>query len=109
MHINANNASKRTNHEGIKSLVLNVEPMLFTNSQQNQLPIHAKDICKKTFMPTSQPSNKGQALKDLKGKRHWNVDIEKYMDEVIAGKKDSSITCVEKENNMCKVKLIAKG
>jgi hypothetical protein len=31
------------------------------------------------------------------------------MDEVIAGKKDSSITCVEKENNMCKVKLIAKG
>jgi hypothetical protein len=60
-------------------------------------------------MPTSQPSNKGQALKDLKGKRHWNVHIEKYMDEVLVGKKDSSITCVEKETNMCKVKLIAKG
>lgn len=60
-------------------------------------------------MPTSQPSNKGQALKDLKGKRHWNVDIEKDMDEVLARKKDSSITYVEKENNMCKVKLIAKG
>jgi len=64
---------------------------------------------KKTFMPTSQPSNKGQGLKDLKGKRHWNVDIEKDMDEVLARKQDSSITYVEKENNMCKVKLIAKG
>jgi len=63
MHINANNDSKRTNHEGIKSLVLNVEPMLYTNSQQNQSPIHTKDICKKTFMPTNQPSNKVEPLK----------------------------------------------
>jgi hypothetical protein len=70
MHINANNDSKRTNHEGIKSLVLNVEPTLFTNSKQNQSLIHARDICKKTFMPISQPSNKGQAFKNLKGKRH---------------------------------------
>jgi hypothetical protein len=31
------------------------------------------------------------------------------MDEVLVGKKDSSITCVEKENNMCKVKLITKS
>ncbi len=82
---------------------------MFTNSQQNQSPIHVRDICRKTFLPTSQPSNKGQALKDLKGKRHWNVDIEKDVDEDLTRKKVSSITYVEKENNTCKVKLIAKA
>jgi hypothetical protein len=70
MHINANNDSKRINHKGIKSLVLNVESKLFTNLEQNQSPIHMRDICKKTFLLISQPSNKGQALKDLKSKRH---------------------------------------
>jgi hypothetical protein len=31
------------------------------------------------------------------------------VDEDLAKKKDSSITYVEKENNMCKMKPIAKG
>jgi hypothetical protein len=60
-------------------------------------------------MPTIQPCNKGQVLKDLKGKRYWNVDIQKDVDDDQTKKKNSSITYVEKENNMCKVKLIAKG
>jgi hypothetical protein len=56
-------------------------------------------------------ANHPTKVKPLKIERAKGIDMltfEKDVDEDLARKKDSSITYVEKENNMCKMKLIAK-